>query len=309
MGMSMEEQEEYEALETRLKTILPDDYQDCYNDVQPVSMGSADLKYGRDGKVAWNSLWSTFCDLAMAGGPPHKGMLLEPGREAEIEAAPDRYQQVVEEICRGIHLVAGLPAYASSVPGWVCVDFVNHGAAGWLARAITMENISARREGLVLVLPAGPAYRVEKEIKNVITAIAKTSHYWLGHMQPARRRAIANLFTEMEHHSPLMQPALSGYGFQADKQQSLCIKMTKAILQETGLGSSTLQYTGWVGMECPNVHAAVWMMRGLVASNVLSRREGAVVFLPVNPVIDPEGEIVLRILARIHRFAVAQRVF
>ena len=31
------------------------------------------------------------------------------------------------------------------------------------------------------------------------------------------------------------------------------------------------------------------MMRALVASNVLARREGTVLFVPVNPSIDPRG--------------------
>ena len=84
-----------EELEVRLKTILPEQYQDCYEDVQPVSMGSATLKYGSDGKVAWDDIWETFCDLAMAGGPPHKGALLEPGSQAAIDAQPDGYREVV----------------------------------------------------------------------------------------------------------------------------------------------------------------------------------------------------------------------
>ena len=84
--MSVDDQGALEALEGRLKAILPAEYQDCYEDVQPVSMGSAGLKYGDDGKVAWDEIWGSFCDLAMAGGPPHKGTLLEPGSRAEIDA-------------------------------------------------------------------------------------------------------------------------------------------------------------------------------------------------------------------------------
>ena len=53
--------------------------------------------------------------------------------------------------------------------------------AVWLLRAIVVENVSVRREGATLFLPAGPGYRVEKEIKNVITAVAKTHHYWAEH--------------------------------------------------------------------------------------------------------------------------------
>jgi len=30
-------------------------------------------------------------------------------------------------------------------------------------------------------LPAGPAFRLDKEIKNVITVVAKTHHYWTEH--------------------------------------------------------------------------------------------------------------------------------
>src|SRR5688572_24308513 len=104
VAMNVGEREALAALTLRLKAILPEEYQDSYESVQPVSMGSAGLKYGLDGKVAWNEMWATFCDLAMAGGPPHKGTLLEPGSAPEIGAQPDRYDEVVEEICRGVNL-------------------------------------------------------------------------------------------------------------------------------------------------------------------------------------------------------------
>src|ERR1700754_306216 len=100
--MTSENQETLQSLESNIRTILPADSQGSYETLQPVSMGSASLKYGSDGRVAWNDIWGSFCDLAMAGGPPHKGALLEPGSEAEISAQPDQYKQVVAEICRGI---------------------------------------------------------------------------------------------------------------------------------------------------------------------------------------------------------------
>ena len=71
-----------EALDARLRTLLPEEYRDVYEDVQPISMGSAGLKYDADGQVAWDQMWGSFCDLAMAGGPPHKGTLLEPGHRS-----------------------------------------------------------------------------------------------------------------------------------------------------------------------------------------------------------------------------------
>ena len=62
------------------------------------------------------------------------------------------------------------------------------------------------------------------------------------------------------------------------------------------------------GLECPSVRAAVWMMRALVASNVLSRREGTVLFVPINPVRDPDGERVAACVASIHGLAAERRL-
>jgi len=54
--------------------------------------------------------------------------------------------------------------------------------AAWLVRAIVVENVAVRSEGSALDLPAGPDFRLEKEIKNAVAVIAKTCHYWLEHM-------------------------------------------------------------------------------------------------------------------------------
>src|SRR4249920_3321039 len=102
MPITLEDVLAFEALESKLRAILPEQYQYSYEDVLPVSMGSAGLKYGEDGLVAWNEMWASFCDLAMAGGPPHRGALLEAAPRAAVEAAPERYDEVVEEICRGV---------------------------------------------------------------------------------------------------------------------------------------------------------------------------------------------------------------
>jgi hypothetical protein len=44
-------------------------------------------------------------------------------------------------------------------------------------------------------------------------------------------------------------------------------------------------------------------MRALVASNVLSRREETVLFVPVNPAVDPRGHLVAAAVGRVHRLA------
>lgn len=308
MNLSSEDQTALKALEVRLLTILPAEYHTCYEDMQPVSMGSAGLRYRRDGKVAWDEIWASFCNLAMAGGPPHKGKLLEPASQEAIEAQTDRYRQVVEEICRGINMVTDLPAEPAPTTGWVRVTCDDAAMSGWLMRAILTENVSARCEGNTIDLPAGPEYRLEKEIKNVVTVISKTCHYWNGHVPTGQKQAIAELFEEMAVEFPLIQPEEFGPEFRADTHQILRGKMTAKISQLTGLRSPGHQYSGWLGLECADVPTAVWMMRALVATNVLSRREEATLFVPINPKSDPDGEAVIRSLVQIHRFYSARQI-
>jgi hypothetical protein len=299
-----------ETLDARLKTLLPEEYRDAYEDVQPTPMRSAGLKYDEDGQVAWDQIWGSFCDLAMAGGPPHKGALLEPGTEEAINAEFDRYDEVAEEICRGITLVTGLRAYVSPTPGWVSVACQGDAMAGWLVRAIVMENVAARRRGAILELPASPHFRLEKEIKNVVTVIAKTCHYWLGHIPQEQQQAIADLFNTMAGESPLIEPDLSA-GLKTrryDSTRDLAAAIASLIQQRTGLREADRRPAGWLGLECPSVRFAVWMMRALVAANVLSRREGTVLFVPVNPATDPRGAIVADAVERIYRCASARGV-
>lgn len=154
--------------------------------VNPASMGSAPLRYDAQGRVAWNEMWRSFCHLALAGGPPHRGTLLEPATKEEVSADPQAYARVIAEIARGLSMVTALPVVADRAPGWVGLVCPDEEMAVWMLRAITVENISVRREGAVLFLPAGPRYRLEKEIKNVITSVAKTHHYWTEHRAAAK---------------------------------------------------------------------------------------------------------------------------
>jgi sirohydrochlorin cobaltochelatase len=303
--MAVEDQRALEILDSRLRTMLPEEYQDSYEEVQPVPMRSAGLKYGADGKVAWDEIWGSFCDLAMAGGPPHKGTLLEAGTRTAIEAQPERYAEVTDEIRRGVELVTELPAELAPIPGWIRVTCLNETMARWLLRAIVMENVAIRREHHMLDLPAAPGFRVEKEIKNVVTVIAKTCHYWLGHMPRAQQRAIGNLFLTIDDESPAVEPVFPD-DVAAAASQALAASIARRLQQESGLASATHRYAGWVGVDCPSVRAAIWMMRALVVSNVLSRREDGVLFVPVNPESDPAGNTVVRSVARTHRLAAAR---
>jgi len=77
------------TLDRRLEALLPQEYQDSDEIVEPVPMRSAPLKFDADGQVAWGDIWQSFCDLAMAGGPPHKGTLLRPGTPADVAVLDD----------------------------------------------------------------------------------------------------------------------------------------------------------------------------------------------------------------------------
>jgi hypothetical protein len=59
----------------------------------------------------------------------------------------------------------------------------------------------------------------------------------------------------------------------------------------------------WTGVECPSVRAAVWMMRMMVARNILARREDTTLMVPVNPEQDPGGHRTAAAVSRIRRLA------
>jgi sirohydrochlorin cobaltochelatase len=186
-----EDEAQLQELERRINELLPLDYQGRYEDVSSRPMGTARLKFSGDGSVAWDEIWTSFCDLALAGGPSHRGTLLEAVLAADALAEPAKYEAVVAEIERGIKMVTGLPTVPSKVPGWVGVGCDSEEMAIWLMRAIIVENVMVRREADVLYLPAGPQFTLNREIKNVVTVMAKTCHYWSAHILARRRRPVS----------------------------------------------------------------------------------------------------------------------
>jgi sirohydrochlorin cobaltochelatase len=108
---------------------------------------------------------------------------LEPVSPEVAAADPTAYENVLAEIERGIKLVTGLTTRRSSTPGWIGVECDSEAMALWLLRAIVVENVSIRREDHVLYFPAAASFQLGGEIKNIITVIAKTHHYWQEHAQ------------------------------------------------------------------------------------------------------------------------------
>ena len=142
-------------------------------------MASAPMKYAEDGSVVWGEMWDSFCALALDGGPPHRATLL--AGDPASDPASDGYRFAAAEIARGVAAVSGLSA-SPATTGWLAIDCRSAGMAHWLAEAIIEENVAARAQGTQLLVPVGANYTLTGEIKNVITAVAKTTHYWREHL-------------------------------------------------------------------------------------------------------------------------------
>ena len=267
--------EELASLDAKLKAYLPPQYQHCYGSVSPNSMGSAGLVYGPDGRVAWDRVWTTFCDLALAGGPPHRGKLLEPVSGAAVAADPGRQDEVVAEISRAITLTTGLPIVEGSAPGWLGVECGFPEEAAWLQFAVTAENVSARRTRSVLRLPAGPAFQVEKEIKNVVVALAKAYHYWDGHLTAAQQKLAGECVWE---------PASPDEAAATPSEYEAAVVEVEKGLRAAGVSTMPRRYVGWVGVQMAGDEEAVWMLRAVLVERVLVRREGKVLYLPVGAI-------------------------
>ncbi|HSB41206.1 MAG TPA: sirohydrochlorin chelatase, partial [Methylomirabilota bacterium] len=93
--------------------------------------------------------------------------------------------EILAELERGIRETTGL-AVEPTEPGWIAVACESSRMAAWLCATIILENVDARLDGTRLLLPAGPEFTLEDQVKSVITVVAKTHHYWREHLEPPR---------------------------------------------------------------------------------------------------------------------------
>jgi sirohydrochlorin cobaltochelatase len=145
------------------------------------SMSSAPFVWLQDGRPDWGSMWTTFCELALFGGPPQRGPESALRAPASGGACDDA---TLAEMRRGIWETTGLYA-ESSEPGRLVVSCESPEMARWMANAIALENVEARADEDRLVLPAGAGWRIDDEVKSIITVVAKTHHYWQAHLMGA----------------------------------------------------------------------------------------------------------------------------
>jgi sirohydrochlorin cobaltochelatase len=152
-----------------------------------VPMASAPMRYAADGSVDWGNMWDSFCALALDGGPPHRASMLYADEKADI-SSPE-YVAVVAEVVRAVRAVSALTARGAE-PGWVAIECGSAGMARWLSEAIRDERVDARAQDRLLLVPVGANFTLKGEIKNVVTAVAKTTHYWREHLPHEAKEAI-----------------------------------------------------------------------------------------------------------------------
>jgi sirohydrochlorin cobaltochelatase len=157
---------------------------------EPASaMSAAPFVYRDDGLPDWGVMWGNFCELALFGGPPHRGddSAIRAG-EPVAAGEGNRGFDPIAEIARGVFETTGLEVVAAE-PDWLAVRCDSPKMAAWLCAAIILENVDARSEGSRLFVPARPDYRLKDEVKSVITVVAKTHHYWLEHSEQSEAPA------------------------------------------------------------------------------------------------------------------------
>ena len=149
-----------------------------------LAMSSALFVWQEDGRPDWGTMWTTFCELALYGGPPQRGP--DSALRAPNGAEADSDDAMVAEMRRGIWGTTRLYA-ESGGPGWLAITCDTPTMAAWMCAAIILENVDARVDEDRLMVPAGPDYELKDQVKSIITVVAKTHHYWQAHIAGAER--------------------------------------------------------------------------------------------------------------------------
>ncbi|MBX3030423.1 MAG: hypothetical protein KF809_09705 [Chloroflexi bacterium] len=154
----------------------------------PPQMTAAPFEWTDDGRPDWARMWTSFCELALYGGPPHRG----PDDPVRAEVSPivmiDAGFDAVAEIRRGILETTGLFAEPMD-EGWLAVTCDDPRMAAWLCASIILENVDARCDDDLLLVPARPEWTLQDQVKSVVTVVAKTHHYWAAHVAAAASAA------------------------------------------------------------------------------------------------------------------------
>lgn len=152
-----------------------------------VPMSAAPFVFRDDGTPDWSTMWQGFCELALYGGPSHRGEDEALGKPA---APPEEIVEddMIAEIQRGVLETTGLTAVPAP-GGWLAIECDSRKMAAWLCATIILENVEARSEGATLYVPGDKGFELKNQVKSVITVVAKTHHYWQAHIAGLRQAA------------------------------------------------------------------------------------------------------------------------
>ncbi len=147
-------------------------------------MAAAPFVFRDDGTPDWSTMWQGFCELALYGGPSHRGEdeALEKPTTATDEIVED---DMIDEIRRGVLETTGLSALPAP-GGWLAIRCDSKRMAAWLCATIILENVDARSEDDTLYVPGDRGFELKNQVKSVITVVAKTHHYWQAHIAGLR---------------------------------------------------------------------------------------------------------------------------
>lgn len=159
----------------------------------PPVMSAAPVAFAPDGRPDWSAMWTGFCDLALHGGPPHRGpdnpvrgWLAVDSVQTGQDAGPGAPVYPVAEIQAGILATTGMSAERAA-GGWLSLTCDSPRMAAWMCAAIVLENVDARSTAEQLFVPAQPGFVLEDQVKSVITVVAKVHHYWQAHVAASTR--------------------------------------------------------------------------------------------------------------------------
>ena len=154
-------------------------------------MSPAPFVYREDGRPDWATMWGSFCELALYGGPPHRGED-DPVEAPTTDDGTMMVTDLITEMRRGIMETTGLYSEPAP-PSWLAVTCHSKRMAAWMAAAIILENVDAKCEDEILYVPAGSDFELKNQVKSVITVVAKVNHYWQAHIadQEMRQASLA----------------------------------------------------------------------------------------------------------------------
>jgi sirohydrochlorin cobaltochelatase len=182
VGLWMIDEDEWARAIEQSPSIMKLEQMDHHGEplVMGAPMSAAPFAYRDDGRPDWGAMWTGFCELALYGGPPHRG----PDEALPTpQAAPDEVVRdaMVDEMVRGIFETTDLVAEPSP-GGWLRVACDSKRMAAWLCATIILENVDARVEEEFLFVPGDRDFQLKDQVKSVITVVAKSNHYWQAHI-------------------------------------------------------------------------------------------------------------------------------